>query len=135
VPNQATTFRDARAENFLSVYMNTNQFAEQITYYPRDGGAPLSLPALCRARRQARADDTNQYDFEILEVSLGIDLSGAQGLPTTPRRGDALNRTQHGDPPNRGWSHNGNIVRATSHSWTLEFERLDLVQAGVVKSL
>lgn len=135
MPNEATNFRDARAENFLAVHMNINQFAEQITYYPRDGGAPLSIPALCRARREARQDETNQYDFEILEVTLAIDLSGALGLPTPPRRGDALNRTQHGDPPSRGWSHKGNVVRSTSHSWTLEFERIDLVQAGVVKGV
>lgn len=115
--------------------MNTSQFAEQITYYPRDGGGSLSIPAIARARRQPRQDESNHYDFEILEVTLAMDASGTQGLPSPPRRGDALNRTQFGDPLNRGWSHNGNIVRSTSHSWTLEFERIDLVQAGVIKGV
>lgn len=115
--------------------MNTSQFAEQITYYPRDGGPPLSIPAIVRARRQTRQDESNQYDFEIAEVTLAMDPTGAQGLASEPRRGDALNRTQFGDAPNRGWSFNGQVVRSTSHSWTLEFERLDLVQAGLVKSV
>jgi hypothetical protein len=135
MPNQATTFRGARAENFLAVHLNTAQFAEQVTYYPRDGGAPLSIPATVRVRREPRQDETNVYDVELAEITFASDPAGAQGLPNEPRRGDALNRTQFGDPATKGWEYGGRTIRSTSHSWTCEFTRIDLVQAGLVKGL
>lgn len=135
MPNQATTFAAARAENFLAVQLNTSHWAEMVTYYPRAGGTPSSIPVIVGTSRQARQDDTNVYDVEVAVVTIAIDPTGVQGLASEPKRGDAIHRDQYGDPPNKGWSYSGRMLRSTDHTWTLEFERVDLVQSGAIRGI
>lgn len=135
MPNQATTFAGARAENFLAVHLNTSQFAEKVTYFFRGGSPSVAIPAIVKRSVIGRQDEQNIYDEETLEVTIAYDPTGASGLAAEPDRGDSLNRTQYGDPPNKRWFYAGDVIKATSHSWTLRFMRQDLVQAGAVRGI
>lgn len=136
IPPSATTFAAARAENYQNVFLNTAQFARQVTYLPKNGGAQFKIPVSMRVRREPREDQAgNVFDYEYAEVTIALDPSGVSGLPAEPERGDAFRLTNTGEAADKGWAYGGRMLHSTDHNWTCEFHRTDLVQAGNLKSV
>jgi hypothetical protein len=133
MPNAAATFKAARAENFLAVAMNTNDYAETVSYQRAAGGAAVSFAVLARLAIADRREEQTEKDVSILVVKIARDPAGLAGLAMPPVRGDWLHRDLFGDPPNVAYAFTGRIISSTDHWWKCEFERFELAQVGITR--
>ena len=115
------SFASAKAENFASVFLNTDHDAEVITFFPAAGGPSRTIMARVRYVKRETEHEELRYEDERIVVTLGRDPEHEKGGVATPTMGDALVRG--GDDNPRRFAFTGEIKASTPSSWTLEFSR------------
>jgi hypothetical protein len=106
-----------------NVFLTTDMFAEEATYTPA-GGAPQSLKAHVRYRKQTQTNDRTRDETEVIEVLVSRDPTNtAIGGIDRPQSGDRFTRPSERDPDCRPFSFTGEIVDETTLNWRLVFSR------------
>jgi hypothetical protein len=79
VSNTASNFAGARSENFSTVFLNTDHFAEQITQYPLgDRSAGVALTALVHRPDEGEQPVDNERGSQVVRyclVSLALSVT------------------------------------------------------------
>lgn len=127
MPNEATNFREAIAEDLGGVFLDPTHFAEYVRFYPADGGPSRTLLALVEASSSPKWEDTQHELTEEVLVTVGNDpYHATKGGIREPRMGDALQRT--GETERYAWT--GETRAAEGGSWTLVYQRPRRVSVG-----
>lgn len=125
------TLRSLIDSDLGAVFFNTDEFAEQVTYRPRNGGVPRTVTAVVQeppgGDRRMLDDPQDAIDtVDKIDVMVGRDPSAAHGGIADPGIGDAIERSGDTDL----WSFSGVVVHEDSAAWTLRFQRRRKLQQG-----
>ena len=113
----ALTFKDLQALDVSAVFLNTDEFAETVSYQPV-AGAARSIVADCEEELNTVDGPNGIYHQGVLRVmvkrdeTLGID---------DPRIGDGITRTIDGNAVT--FSYSGQFFECDEYAWTLVFIR------------
>jgi len=119
-------FRNVIAADVSSVFLNTQEFAETVTYYRRsEPGKPRTVTAV--VDRAHERDEAQQYRTETRQtIVVQCSTDSTTGI-SDPQVGDAIRLTE--DPPET--RHPFVESRHTAEGMaTLVFRRVELVRAG-----
>ncbi len=134
----ANTLLDDMASDFADVMLNTNEFAETVTFYPAGGGASRSIVMHVNRTQSAEDGIHLRSDNDNMIVDVLKDSSNAKGgilfeeiksgsRPTLVRDSD-FNGAQ---PVPGRFVFSGDILGETPHSWKLRFIRQKPYRTGV----
>lgn len=127
MPNEATNFREAIAEDLGGVFLDPTHFAESVRFYPGDGGPSRTLLALVEASSQPKWEETQHELLEEVLVTVGNDAYDAtNGGIREPRMGDRLQRA--GETELYAWT--GETRAAEGGSFTLVYHRPRRISKG-----
>lgn len=132
-----TAFRDDIAGDFAHI-VTSQELEELVTYYPRKGGPPRSIRALCEPDEELIDTEHGQERYNRLEVTLSRDAlnqvllhgtAAGHGGVVKPQKGDALVRTET-DPERKRYVCTGRIIEEHPHACTVEFLCRRTTRAG-----
>ncbi|HUT14436.1 MAG TPA: hypothetical protein VMY42_28380 [Thermoguttaceae bacterium] len=118
-----TNFKEARAQHARTgPFLNTDHFAEQVTYTPVHGGGSRTVTVKIEyVKNPEERTQIGEVDREEIWVkALRSTDTDRSGIPT-PETGDAILRD--GDRPDRPWTFQGPIRHETPHDWQLFYAR------------
>ncbi len=126
------TLKDDMKIDAANCFLNTNDFAESVTFYPAAGGASRSIDVRITYQQESKDFGPINYDTERIEVFILKDESHAKGGLATPDRqstvADKLVRA--GDTLTEKFAFTGRILSESAHGWLLEFVRPKPVRIG-----
>jgi hypothetical protein len=120
------SFRDELAADVTAVFLNSSEFAENITYYRRsEPGKPRTVTAV--VDRGMERDEPQQYRTETRQTLVVQCASDSATGIADPQTGDAIRLAE--DPPDT--RHPFVELRHNAEGFsTLVFRRVELVRAG-----
>jgi hypothetical protein len=117
------TLKDLIATDIPAVAINTDEFAEVVTYFP-EGAAARELNATCEQSQQAELDENgSERVLDELRVFCLRDADATDGGIAAPEIGERLLRSSTIDPRQRPYQFNGQIEEADAVAWLLTFTR------------
>ena len=122
----ATTLKDDIASDLCNVLLNTDEFAETVTFYPGGGGSSRRIVALLTHHQQSEDNSDIEYINDRISVTVSNDPTHAKGGIATPSFGtapidvDCLSRD--GEPEDLRYAFTGN-GRKIAGGWILDYER------------
>ena len=121
-----TTFREQRIADIAGVFMNNDDFAEDVTYIPKSGS---SRPVQCIVEAEQEYFDGDQSTEKLERLRVFVDKT-ATGIPT-PVIGDSVLRSATFDPEQRRYGHSGDIEFKEPESHWVIFTRKRQSQFGI----
>ncbi len=119
-------------------HLSLDRFGERVTYVPAGGGPEVAIIAQVRQSLQSADDQTEARRRDVLVVSFAsdpaaVDAAGnALGGVVEPQTGDALYRSGLGDPADKLYGFEGNVLERSDHHWRVEFARIEQQQVGMM---
>ena len=113
-----TTLREQLAEDF-AVFLDTDELAETVTFYPTDGGASRSIVVCGVVTRSFEEDERGQLLVERFEFDVKRDAT--TGI-ATPQIGDSIKRAT-GQFSDVRFMFSGEIDSETDYSLGLVYDR------------
>ena len=128
-----SNFHDARKAALLRVILNTDHFAEEVTYLPAGGGRQTITVLVRSARAQLRERETDLVEIEEIDVRASNDPAAeidgvARGGIARPGLGDGLLRAGEEKPFSYAFT-----IESAADSWLLHFERRTQKQIGTAQ--
>lgn len=120
MPNEATNFREARAENTKDVVLGSGHFSDTVTYR-RVGADDREVIAIVRPGQATELEQRNTNLAERITVVLEADAERGVASPIT---NDAV---KWGD---KWYGFKGEIMSGRAGSWKLVFERKQTKKVG-----
>lgn len=105
-----------------TVFLNTDDFAEAVTYLPKSGSS-RTVTAIIEDVTRLRDLNGGIVNTEEIEVFVGRDASADEGGVDSPQIGDGLMRSAANDPTQKVYSFIGDITDIEPDGWTLLFRR------------
>lgn len=118
-----------RKANFYACLLDTNAFAEQVTYHPAGQPAPRTITAIVRPTQEIDQAEYLDREVQRYTVSVGKDETHAKGGVALPVAGDRIQRASETDQQAL-MAFTGRIIGETPHSYLLEFSRPITTQIG-----
>lgn len=128
------TLKDDMKADFAATFLNTTEFAEEVTFYPADGGASRTLTVTINSRQRGEDKGPINYEVEVITVQVLKDESHAKGGIATPVReagATAVDRIlRSGD--SEKFAFTGRVLGEPFGGtvWRLEFERSKFIRGG-----
>ncbi len=125
MPNEATTFAEAMAENFEDVFLNEEHGAESVTLFPKESSVPRTFVALVdRMSKRREQMPHHEHNVELVVVQGPKTSAAMKGVDV----GWSLRLSD--DPPDVRRSFK-EIVSTDGYSITARFERQYGGRSGV----
>lgn len=134
--NNATTFKQARAENYLAIFLNVDHFAETFAYIPVGGSRRTVIGNVDRGPAALREKMDSQEEFEEITVSCSKDPNAAadgilySGI-AAPSIGDMV--ILEGDTDDKAYVY-VMTAKQTPYSHLLRFQRSKTQQLGTAQT-
>lgn len=126
------TLKEQIAADAVAVFSNTDEFAELITYKPKDGPSRTITGTFEEdGTLEDRSDDMTTVEVGWLSVNRDDTESIAGGI-ARPQIGDTIKRDPTVDPDGRLFSFTGNRQNESPTRWDLEFSRTVEFRQGTV---
>ncbi len=131
------TLKELIESDVADVFMNTDDFAEDVTYYPAGGGASRTVSAIVDEDGTFQTDDTGLARTEVIHVTVSRNRNDettdgvAVGGIDNPQIGDCIRREN--DPDDKGYSFSGDKEDVDEFCWVLIYKRSFTVQHGGVR--
>lgn len=113
------TLREQITTDVSAVFLNTDDFAETVTYTPKSGDARQVSAVVDESERYEEGVRGGKRKVTVLEVLVSRDET--TGI-ATPKFGDGLSRRLTGKE-NETFSFRGESVETDENAWTLTFWR------------
>ena len=124
------SFRDDINDDAVRVFLNTNEFAELITYTP-NGGTPVEIPALIREEEGGMVDHSHSTTLTRRKIILIADTA-ADGI-VSPGVDDSFEYEEGGEIGVWTFPERGGIVSHSGGLWKLRFVKTKLTRQGFSK--
>ena len=126
------TLKDDMKADAASNFLNVNDFAEPVTFYPADGSAARPIDVNIKYRQESEDVGPVNFDTERIEVFILKDESHASGGLATPVRQGTVADTlvRAGDTLTENFAFTGKILSESAYAWMLEFVRPKPVRIG-----
>lgn len=129
------TLRSVIAADVESVFLDTDEFAESVTYTPAAGGGARTITVVIEEVGTFRTDDNMVSTMDEIIVVAQRDPSATMGGIDRPRLGDTILRSATEDPEQRPYAFSGEIEDSEPDTWSLKYIRHRIVQVGVEQRL
>lgn len=124
------TLREQIAEDLESVFLNTDDFADSVTFYPKNG-TPRTVVMLVDVRRDFRESEPGLVTVEVAECRCLRDPNNAsKGGVDNPQIGDGILLSTEADPSQRKFGYVGIATEISASDWVLHFSRDVLFRQG-----
>jgi len=127
------TLKDDMERDFEDTFLNEDEFAEWVTFYPANGGPSRRILVNVTGRIAAVND---RGDIEARDEEITVECrkaeTGTQGGVAAPVRTGSQADTLvcDGDQETDRYSFTGEVRGETAYSWTLAFRRLRPTRIG-----
>lgn len=124
------TLREQIAEDLENVFLNTDDFADSVTYCPKTGEV-RTVVMLVDRRRDFREDAQGLTHVEIAECRCLRDPTNAtKGGVDNPQIGDSVLLPASEDAEQRKFSYSGIVTDISASDWVLHFSRDVIYRQG-----